>query len=145
MSPYLGLDYGLSRIGIAVSDSTDTLAIALHTHQRSEGSFFTYLTQIVHERQIQGVVVGLPLKTSGEEGELAVRAREFARMVAQHTGLPVFLEDERFTSQEARAQLRLSGQRGRPKSEVDAVAAEIILQQFLDRKLRSGNEGIPPR
>ncbi len=145
MSPYLGLDYGLQRIGIAVSDSTDTLATALHTHQRSEGSFFTYLTQIVGERQIQGVVVGLPMKTSGEEGELAVRAREFARMVAQYTGLPVFLEDERFTSQEARAQLRLGGRRGRPKGEVDAVAAEIILQQFLDRRRGGETEGTSPR
>ena len=139
MAPFLGLDYGLRRIGVAVSDSGGSLATAVHTHQSgSEGSFFIYLDRLIRERHITEVVIGLPLTAHGEEGEMAVRVRAFARKVAAHTGLPVTLEDERFSSREAQNYLHMSGRRRRSKAEVDAVAAEIILQQFLDRRRRGG-------
>ena len=139
MSPLLGLDYGLRRIGVAVSDPTDTIATALHTHDEADGSFFTYLSQVIRERGVDGVVLGLPLRTSGDEGDLASRVRDFAHKITERTGLPVYLEDERYTSQEAARHLRLGGKKRRPKSDVDAVAAAIILQQFLDRRSGNGN------
>jgi putative Holliday junction resolvase len=137
MSPLLGLDYGLRRIGVAVSDATNTLATALHTHDEVEGSFFTYLAQVIREREIEGIVLGLPLKTSGDEGAMADRIRDFARQITARTGLPVYLEDERYSSQEAEGYLRLSHKKRRPKSEVDALAAALILQQYLDRRSRT--------
>lgn len=140
MSPFLGLDYGLQRIGIAVSDATDTLATPLQTHERDAGSFFTYLDRIIAEREISGVVLGLPMETSGGEGDLAARVREFARKIAEHTGLPVHLEDERYSSQEAAGWLRLGGRKRRPKAELDALAAALILQQYLDRRA-GGDDG----
>jgi putative Holliday junction resolvase len=133
MSPLLGLDYGLSRIGIAVSDATDTIASPLATHQEArDGSILARLRELVRERGITAVVVGLPLTTRGEDAAMAARARSFARRVGEELGLPVHLVDERFSSREATGLLRLGGRRRRPKEEVDALAAALILQQFLD-------------
>jgi len=134
MSPYLGLDYGLSRVGVAVSGHGDTIAFAVGTHQVGrDGSLFTYLEKIISERNITKIVLGLPLTAKAEEQEIAAKVRQFAAKLEQRFGLQIVLVDERFTSLEAKKYLQMSGRR-RQKSEVDAVAAVIILQQYLDRK-----------
>ncbi len=135
MSPLLGLDFGLRRIGVALSDPSDTLASAVGTHQ-ADGSLFAYLDELIAGKGVTGIVVGLPITAAGTEGEMARRVRDFARKLEQHTGLSVTLVDERFSSQEAARWLHQGGRRGRPKGAVDAVAAEIILQQFLDERSR---------
>ena len=135
MSPFLALDYGQRRIGIAVSDPSDSLARALTTHRTdADGPFFQFLDQLIKKYHIEGLVLGLPLTTAGEEGEQAKRVRTFAQKVTEHTQLPVIFQDERFSSREASIFLRMGRKRGLDKSEVDAVAAEIILQQYLDRR-----------
>ncbi|MBU1676274.1 Holliday junction resolvase RuvX, partial [bacterium] len=94
-------------------------------------------------------VVGLPLTADGREGEMAAAARRFAGRLDAEFGLPVHLVDERFSSQEADAWLRAASRRAggrraksaRSRGERDEIAAELILQQYLDARGRSGGGG----
>jgi putative Holliday junction resolvase len=138
MSVYIGLDYGLARIGIAVSDPTGTIASAVATHHEGrDGSVFARLADLAAERGAAGVVVGWPLTTAGDEGEMARRARAFATKLEKALRLPVTLVDERLSSREAEQLLRASGRRW-PKGEIDSLAAALILQQYLDRRGAGG-------
>ncbi len=140
MSPLLGLDYGTSRVGIAVSGEGDTIAFAVGTHRtRTDGSLFDRLQRLIDQRDVTAIVIGLPLTARAAEEEMAGRVRTFARKLETRFELPVFLVDERFTSLEADRYLKMSGRR-HDKAEIDALAAEIILQQFLDRRQRRRQE-----
>ncbi len=131
MSKYLGLDYGLRRIGIAASDDNDVIAFALGTHvEGRDGSIFVYLDNIIQERGCSVVVVGLPLTSDGREKEMAGKVRKFSALLEARTGLPVILWDERFSSREA--DQWLNAKRKPQKEDRDALAAEIILQSYLD-------------
>jgi putative Holliday junction resolvase len=133
MSPLIGIDYGLRRIGIAVSDASDTLASAVGTHREDrDGSILARLRELVADRGITGIVVGWPVTAAGEEGDIARRARRFAERLRSELGLPVTLLDERYSSQEAQRRLRATGRR-QPREAIDALAAELILQVHLDR------------
>ncbi|MGH7128884.1 MAG: Holliday junction resolvase RuvX, partial [Planctomycetaceae bacterium] len=95
----LGLDYGTRRMGIAVSDAEQTLAGPLDNYdRRGDEQDARHLRRIVSEYRIAGVVVGLPVHMSGDEGGQARGARAFGRWVVETTGLPVCFWDERFTS-----------------------------------------------
>ena len=133
MPVVIGLDYGLRRIGIAVSDQGGALAFAVGVHvEGRDGSVLARLRNLVAERGAQTIVLGLPLTADGRETEMAARVRRFAARLGEELGLAVILVDERYSSQEAK---RTIGLRGRParRGEVDAVAAQIILQSYLDR------------
>ena len=133
MPVIIGIDYGLRRIGIAVSDPDGRLALAVGVHvEGRDGSVLARLRDLAAEREATAVVVGLPLTADGRESDLSIRARRFADRVAEDLGLPVTMVDERYTSQEAE---RWIAMRGRParRGEVDDVAAQIILQNHLDR------------
>lgn len=133
MPVIIGIDYGLRRIGIAVSDPDGRLALAVGVHvEGRDGSVLARLRDLAAEREATAVVVGLPLTADGRESDLSIRARRFADRVAEDLGLPVTMVDERYTSQEAE---RWIAMRGRParRGEVDDVAAQIILQSHLDR------------
>ena len=141
MSCYLGLDYGLRRTGIAASDPAASLAFAVGTHvEGRDGSILARLRELITARDVTGLVLGLPLTADGREGEMAARVRKFARRLENEFGLEVILWDERFSSAEADRWLT-GGSRGR-KEERDALAAEIILQSFLD-SLRPGAGSAP--
>ncbi len=140
MSCYLGLDYGLRRIGIAVSDPAKSLAFALGTHvEGRDGSILAYLGELITERTVTGLVLGLPLTADGREGEMAERVRKFAGRLEREFEMEVILWDERFSSSEADRWLK--GSRGSRKEDRDAVAAQIILQSYLD----SLNAGAGPQ
>ncbi len=131
MSKYLGLDYGLRRIGIAASDDNDVIAFALGTHvEGRDGSIFVYLGNIIQQRGCSVVVMGLPLTSDGREMEMAQKVRKFAAQLEKKMGLPVVLWDERFSSCEA--DRWLITKRKQQKEDRDALAAEIILQSYLD-------------
>lgn len=133
MSVLIGLDYGTRRIGIAVSDPGGKLALAVGTHvEGRDGSIVERLRRLVRERGAVGLVVGLPLTADGRQADMARRARRFAERMAEELALPLTMLDERYTSREAAGYI---GLRGRParRGEVDAVAAQIILQNHLDR------------
>lgn len=141
MTCLLGFDYGLRRIGIAASDERGQLAFALGTHvEGRDGSILARIGSLIAERAASGLVVGLPLTADGREGRMAAQARSFAALLHRELALPVVLWDERYSSAEADRWLRT---RRRPaKEETDALAAQIILQSYLD-SLRAGRVGTP--
>jgi putative Holliday junction resolvase len=131
----LGVDWGDRRIGLALTDETRTIARPLATLTRRPGKRFPMQQLLAHcaEQGVAGVVVGLPLDERGEEGEAATAARQLAADIARRSGLPVELWDERLTTARALRTVREMGgsTRGR-KEDVDALAAAVMLQHFLD-------------
>jgi putative holliday junction resolvase len=137
----LAVDWGEVRIGLALSDETQTLATPLETLVRRRGKRFpmSRFLELVAEHAPTGVVVGLPLTGEGEEEESAAAARELAAGLTAGSGLPVELWDERMSTARALAAIREQGgnTRGR-KGDVDALAAAVLLQHFLDaRRVRA--------
>ena len=133
----LAIDWGEVRIGLALSDETQTLATPLDTLVRRAGKRFPIgrLLELVSDRELVGIVVGLPLTLEGLEEESAVAARTLAEMVARRTGLPVVLWDERMSTARALRTVREQGgtTRGR-KGDIDALAASVLLQHFLETR-----------
>jgi putative Holliday junction resolvase len=133
----IAIDWGEVRLGLALSDEGQVLATPLDTLVRRTGKRFpmpAFLEHLERHRPV-GVVVGLPLTPEGDEGPSAARARELAELVARRTTLPVELVDERLTTARAHREIRAQGgsTRGR-KEDVDALAAAVLLQGFLDRR-----------
>jgi len=133
----LALDWGEVRIGLALSDETQTIASPLLTLTRRRGKRFpmpAFLEQVTAHRPV-GLVVGLPLTPDGAEAAAATAARELAGLLGARTYLPVELVDERMTSARAHAAIREQdgSVRGR-REEVDALAATILLQHFLETR-----------
>lgn len=126
MAKVLGLDYGTKRIGVAVSDESATFAREIGIWPAAD--FFVELKFFLAEHQDVGqVVVGLPLNMSGGDSRKTEEARQFAGRIGQESGLPTALADERLTSAMAR---NLPG----GAKEVDSLAAQIILQTYLDQQ-----------
>lgn len=138
----LGLDHGERRIGVAVSDATGTIASPHSVIDQRGGDVFERLRSLIAEYEVELVVVGLPLQLSGEEGTSARSARAFADTVTEATGLPVALQDERFTTVTAEDALIEGGVRRRERREVrDKVAAAVMLQGYLDGRRRDDDDG----
>jgi putative Holliday junction resolvase len=138
----LGLDVGSKRVGVAGCDRTGLIATGITTIERT--SFekdVEYLRQLVNERQVQVLVIGLPYSMDGSLGFQARQVQKFANRVAKALKLPMEYVDERLTSFQAE-QLLIAENRSpsRNKSLIDRKAAALILQQWLDAKrARSGN------
>lgn len=130
----LGLDHGLKRIGIAVSTKEQTIAGALENYnRRSESLDRKFLAQLVKESRAVGIVVGLPVHMSGDEGEQAKICRLFGAWVKEVAQLPVIYWDERYTSAIADLYLmQADTPRKKRKALRDKIAAQIMLQSFLD-------------
>jgi putative Holliday junction resolvase len=133
----LGIDWGEIRIGLALSDELQMLASPLETLVRRRGKRFPMprLLELVAAHAPVGVVVGLPLTPAGDEGPSAAEARAVATLVEGRTGLPVELQDERLSTARALRLVREQegSTRGR-KEDVDALAAAVLLQGFLDAR-----------
>ena len=133
----LAVDWGEIRFGLALSDESQTIATPLLTLTRRAGKRFPMpaFLALVEAHQPAGVVVGLPLTAEGTEGAAAGAARELAERLARRSGLPVELVDERMTTARAHAAIREQegSTRGR-KGDVDALAAAVLLQGFLERR-----------
>lgn len=130
-----GVDYGTVRIGVAICDPLRILVSPLEIHQVAgparDGAYFQSL---VDRERIAGFVVGLPIHCDGGESDKSRQAREFARWLQQTTSVPVRLFDERFTTSAAQSRMRRasgSGKRTRHRL-VDAIAAQVILESFLE-------------
>lgn len=131
----LGLDPGERRIGVALSDSTGTIATPVRYIDATLENAFDMIRDLCFEYEVSGVVVGLPVSLDGSEGPSAQKARTFSESVRKVTGLPVHLQDERFTSHTAESALISGGvQRKKRKEKRDQVAAAVMLQSFLDRR-----------
>ena len=133
----LCLDWGEIRFGLAVSDPTQLIASPLATLVRRPGKRFPMprLLEHIQEAEAVGVVVGLPLEPSGAVGPNAVEATGLATRIGERTGVAVELVDERMSTARALGAIREQGGsvRGR-KEDVDALAAAVILQTFLDTR-----------
>ena len=144
LGPILGIDFGTRRIGLAVSDRDASIAFPVGAHDCSDRRRdLEALAALARERGVRRIVVGLPLHMDGGAGEMAAAARAFADELAEVSGLPVELLDERWTSLEADRALRDSGRsarrRKRRKGEVDSVAAALILGTYLERARAAGH------
>jgi putative holliday junction resolvase len=130
----MGLDVGSRRIGVAVSDPLGITAQGLETLQRTtKRRDFEHLQRVIQEYDVRKIVVGLPLRMSGEEGIQSDKMQVFAEEVRKRFRLPVHLWDERLTSVEANRLLRETDlsieKRGKA---VDRMAAILILQGWMD-------------
>lgn len=130
----MALDLGEKRIGIAVSDPTRTIA-APHSMltRRSRADDFAHFARLIAEQNVTQLVLGLPITLGGEEGQRAVWVRGYATELAAHIAVPIAFQDESLTTVEATAALHAQGRRGKKvRQRVDAVAAALILQAWLD-------------
>ncbi len=138
----LGVDVGTVRVGLAASDPDGILATPVETIERDveSGSDLGVIADVVRERHVLEVVVGLPRSLSGEEGPAARGARRYATVLAvQISPTPVRLIDERLSTIDAHRTLRDSGVPGRAqRAVVDQAAAVLILQTALDAEKSSG-------
>lgn len=138
MGRLLGIDYGKKRVGLAISDPLGMFASGLETLQNvSAKQLLKEIQELINAYDIEKVVLGLPLKTTGEPGEAAEAVQAFGALLTEKTGLPVVYEDERFTSVIAQQALREQGvQPSRQKHLIDKTSAALILQHHLDRLSR---------
>ena len=137
----LAVDWGERRFGLALSDESQIIATPLVTLTRRAGKRFPMpaFLKLLGSHEPVGLVVGLPLTAEGAEGPAAAAARELAERLSRRTSLPVELVDERMTTARARAAIREQegSARGR-KGDVDALAATVLLQGFLERRRNAG-------
>lgn len=135
----LAVDYGLARIGLAVSDETELLAQGLTVIKRgSDAAACQEIVKIAQDRAVGAFVVGLPKLLSGELGERAKQCQRFARSLGKASGLPVDMYDERLTTVQAeRMLISADVSRKKRRQVVDAVAATVLLQNYLDSRRRS--------
>jgi putative Holliday junction resolvase len=133
----LGIDFGERRIGLALSDPTGTLASPLPTVKRRAGKRppLKTLEELVHDHAVEAIVLGLPLTPEGTESDWTRTIRDVGEALSKRTGLPVYFVDERFTSARAERAVRSLGlpkHKREQKERVDAAAAVLILQSWLD-------------
>lgn len=132
----MGIDFGLARIGIAFSDDTKFLASPYLTYKRkTEQEDLTFFVNLIKEKQVDEIVCGLPYNMQGEEQEIAFHTREFMSKIQTLTGLEVQFVDERLSSSIAEDMLKQTEKDWKKRKEkLDAVAASVILQDYLDYK-----------
>jgi putative Holliday junction resolvase len=151
----LAVDYGRARIGLAIADSEARIARPLETLTRkNRNDDMKRVREIVRENGVKRIVLGLPLRLDGSKGEMAAEVERFGERLRKQIGVPVEFVDERLTSWEAESILRSKGAAGsaaRParsahsdraaksrkagegKTSVDALAATLILREYLVR------------
>ena len=134
------MDVGRSRIGLAISDPSQTLARPLTTLVVKADTALDRVVQAIAELAaeddgLERVVVGLPLRLNGEPNEQTRHVERFVAALKTRTSLPIEVEDERLTSREAESRLAVRERDWRKrKAQLDAAAAAIILQDYLDRR-----------
>lgn len=139
----LAVDLGKARTGLAICDEREMLASPLKViAERNQERLVEQVVAEAQENRVKMLVVGLPKNMDGSEGESAQNARAFAQRLEETSGLPVAMRDERGTTVSAHSYLNTTDTRGKKrKAVVDAVAATIILQEFLDyRKNHSDSQ-----
>ena len=132
----MGIDYGNARIGIAFSDWLNIIANAYEVYHRVDlDTDMQHFEDLIKQNSVDHIVIGLPLNMAGEEQEIAQQTREFAGLLKDKFNLPITFIDERLTSSEAEDILKRAGYDWRARKQMlDAVSAQIILQEYLDRK-----------
>ncbi|MBO4474745.1 MAG: Holliday junction resolvase RuvX [Clostridiales bacterium] len=136
MSRVMAIDFGMRRIGVAVSDPMRIMAQGLETINWNgiDSSYaLDRLERIIKEKEIAEIVIGKPSRTDGSVSESEEKAVLFGKLLSEKSGIAPVFRDERFTTVIASQFLRETGVSGKAKKKVvDQVAAEIILQEYLD-------------
>lgn len=134
MKRIMGIDYGDSRTGVAISDLLCSIVGTTYViRSRNTEKALEDILQLVKQNDVGQIVVGLPKNMDGTEGTRAALCREFAQKLESLTGLPVAMWDERRTTVEAHNILSQHNYHGKKRKEtVDAVAASLILSGYLD-------------
>jgi putative Holliday junction resolvase len=139
MTRNLGLDHGDARIGVAISDELGMLAHAHSTIHVAEGDPIPKIAALAAEQRIGTIVIGMPRNMNGTYGPAAEKVRAFAEQLRAAVACPVKLWDERMTTQAAQRGLHAAGRNTKQSREViDKVAAQIILQSWLDAQAMLG-------
>lgn len=134
----LGIDYGSTRVGLALSDEMGMLATPLETVEQS--ACLARIREVIRERRVQRIVIGLPRNMDGSEGPAAQRVREFIRSLVAETGLEVIAWDERLTTRSVeRMLIDADVSRKKRKTVIDKLAAQQILQGYLDAQDARGS------
>ena len=130
----MALDYGEVRIGIAFSDLLNIIANGYETYIRKGlQQDIEYLASLAKEKEVDTIVIGLPINMDGSEGERAIATRDFGELLFKRTNLPIKYLDERLTSASAeRMLIEADMRREKRKQVIDKVSATIILQNYLD-------------
>lgn len=130
----MGIDFGLARIGIALSDDTKFLASPFETYKRKgEEADVQHLIEIIKTKNVDEIVCGLPMNMAGVEQEIAAKTRQFMQKIQEQTELEINFVDERLSSLMAEEILKETEKDWKKRKEkLDAVAASIILQDYLD-------------
>jgi putative Holliday junction resolvase len=137
----LGVDFGHRRIGLARASGEGRVArpwTTLHVRGREDG--IRRLIQLLRREPVDCIVMGLPLRADGSEGDAARRLRRIGGVIADRSGVPVVFQDEYASTAEARARQDRATAEGSPPARavaVDALAATVILQDYLDRSERA--------
>ena len=134
----LGLDVGDVRVGVALSDLSALIASPFATYDRAQGRAEKAILELCQNRNVSIIVVGLPLNDDNSKNEQCLKVENFCRRLLKRVALEIHYVDEYASSVDAEERLAVSrgrkNGRGRAKGELDAAAAAIILQTFLDQK-----------
>lgn len=134
----LAIDYGDARIGLALSDESETLASPLQTYNsQSMRKDIDYISVLAKEKNAGLIVLGLPINMDGSMGERANKTQSFGSVLERVSGIKVVYKDERLTSVSAEKTLiECNMRREKRKQVIDTLSAQIILQNYLDAQKR---------
>lgn len=140
---WMGIDYGEVRVGVAVSDPLGFTARGIETirwNGKDLNKVITRLLDLIGQYDVKGIVVGVPRRTDGKAGASEDKARELAAELERASGIGIVLRDERYTTVLASRVMRETGvERDRRKNIVDQIAAEIILQEYMETRRKGIN------
>ncbi len=136
----MAVDFGSRRIGIAVTDTSERLALSVGTFRiKSESDGIDQISRMAEARRVREIILGLPLSHDGGETQMSGRVRAFAEKLRLRLSIRITFEDERHTTEAAEAPLKVAGLSGRKRrGKVDAGAATVLLQSVL-------RKGPPPQ
>ena len=134
MKRIIGIDYGEVRVGISLSDLTQTIAKPFRTiSYKNLDDLLTQLKEIIIINEVDKLVVGVPYNMKGEDTKQTLKVKEFISFLESHLSYDIALIDERLSSIEAEKTMhKMNIKTGHNKSDIDKIAASIILQEFLD-------------
>ena len=133
MKRILGIDYGDVRVGLALSDLTQTIAKPFKTLIYNDvNHLISQIQEIVNEQDIEIIVIGIPYNMKGEDTQQTIKVKEFASLVDKNLEVDIKFIDERLTSYEAEQVMhKMNIKTGFNKAKIDKIAASIILQEYL--------------
>ena len=133
MGKYLGVDFGVKRIGLAISNTGKSMAFPFKTLYPHKQDINLTMTTIIEKNNIEKIVIGLPLNTQGEIGMMAEKVRDFIKQLRQSISVPIIEQDESFTTFEAKQRTEFIKNKKKQQKILDQVAACIILTEYMEK------------